>query len=110
MLHRYVKDVHPTLVPLALNSTIIWKRMCHIRLKAEKHMQWIIGQGHVDVRLDKWLPFEVPVMDERVTVRSFFINDNELDTNRVTSLLGSSLCDAMICEQISLLHSEDRLV
>lgn len=50
------------------------------------------------------------MMNKRVSVSSLFINDNEINTNIVSILLGSSFCDTIKCENISLSHSKDKFI
>lgn len=47
-----------------------------------------MSKGEIDISLDKWLAFDIPMMNERVAVNSLFINEKEINTDLTKSLLG----------------------
>lgn len=83
--------------------------MLDARSEVEHHLQWIIGKGDVDVSRDKWLSIYFPTLDERLSVKSLFPNDNELNAELASSLLGNNICERIDDEHISLNLSDDRL-
>lgn len=52
-------------VPLVHNSTDVWKRMWSVRRKVEQNIFWIPDRGDIDVFLDKWVPFDIPMMNDK---------------------------------------------
>lgn len=68
-----------------------------------------MGRGDIDVSLERWVPFNLPMMNDIVKVHSLFINEREVNTTLTTSLLGSSICEDIIKENINLTHSEDKV-
>lgn len=75
----------------------------------EQHIYWIIGRGDIEIYLNKWLASDIPIMNERVPIKSLFINVKEINNAFAKSLLVSSICDIIKQENITLTHSEDKL-
>lgn len=109
MLNRYCKDIHPAIAPLSNNATNVWKRMWHIRDNVEPYLHWIIGRGDIDISLDKWMDINLPLLNERVLVKTLSINEKEINIEYVTSLLGTMSCDLIKQEKVSLSIDEDKL-
>lgn len=110
MFNRYCKGIHPAIVPVSNNSTNVWKRVWHIRNDVEPYIHhWIIGRGDIDICLNKRLDINLPMLSERVPVKTLFINGKDVNTENATRLLGNLSCDLIKQEKISLSLYRDKL-
>lgn len=81
-----------------------------VRNDVEKYLFWILGRGDIDISLDKWLKYDIPIMIDRVVVRSIFFTENEIDMSLAQILLGCPICDVIKKEIITLSNTKDKLV
>lgn len=63
--------------------------MWSIRTEVESHHYWIIGRGDVDICLDKWLNTDLPILNERIHVKSLFLNNKEINIELASNLIGN---------------------
>lgn len=109
MFSRYFKEDHPSTVSLSPNSSLVWKRLWMVRDDVEQHLFWIQGGGEIDISLHKWPKHDIPVMNDRVAVKSIFQTEKEVDISLAKRILGIHICDVINKENITLSNSEDKL-
>lgn len=105
---RYCRGQHHTQVALVTNSSIIW-RMMSVRQEAEQYLQWVVGRGDIDVSLDKWLEIEMPLLRERVSVKTLFASNHVLNEEYISRLLGSDKCLQIKNANVCIVDEEDKL-
>lgn len=75
--------------------------------EVEKKILWVLGKGDIDASLDKWIETPLPSLSERLQVKSFFLNEHQL--NVVVTRLGTEAYDSIRNAQIQLTNEHDKM-
>ncbi|KAL0407592.1 UNVERIFIED_CONTAM: putative mitochondrial protein [Sesamum latifolium] len=92
LLDKYCKGTHPVVAQPSYIASVIWKRLCHFRTKAEPHIFWSIGEGEISFWFDNWmgekaLCYYLAEQNHTPSPINFFWKDKSWDVDKLKEFI-----------------------